>query len=152
MRRFLHLPHLLGGYSSHWPLVCCMIGSWLDAGLVVCGFSSCGLGWLAMAGIWRRQLDRFCQNLSWFCRFGSCLLFFFCTEVMVIWVGEVVPHTRFHQNQVLVELLCAGLCRSDVYLRCSGGPKWCSHILVLGELVFYTVLELCARPSFRSSS
>ena len=28
------------------------------------------------------------------------------------------------------------------------GPRLCSNILVLGGLVFYTVLELCARPSY----
>ena len=32
------------------------------------------------------------------------------------------------------------------------GPRLSSHILVFGGLVFYTVLELCARPSFQSSS
>ena len=57
-----------------------------------------------------------------FLKFGSCLLIFFCTEVMVIAVGKVVPHTRFHQNHVLVEVLCAGLCLSYISRRCSGAP------------------------------
>ena len=44
----------------------------------------------------------------------SWLLFFFCTKVMAIWVEEIVPHTIFHLNQVVVELLCADLMIASV--------------------------------------